>query len=75
MPKHIKLPIDARHFDHWLELFSATVNKLCSPDVAALFYTRATTIARSLEMGVAFHNGASIKLGERYRIDSEEKRQ
>jgi len=66
MPKHIPLPIDARHFDHWLDLFGATVEKFCSMEVAALFRTRAATIARSLEMGVAFHNGASIKLGERY---------
>jgi len=66
MPKHIVLPIDARHFDHWLELFSTTVEALCTAEIAALFRDRATTIARSLEMGIAFHNGASIKLGERY---------
>jgi len=66
MPKHIILPIDARHFDRWLELFDATVKQLCPMPLAVLFYERATTIARSLEMGVAFHNGASIKLGERY---------
>jgi len=66
MPKHVMLPIDAHHFDHWLELFGKTVDRLCSQDVADLFRARATTIARSLEMGVAFHNGASIKLGERY---------
>jgi len=66
MPKHIILPIDARHFDHWLELFGTTVTRLCPVPIADLFLTRATTIARSLEMGVAFHNGASIKLGERY---------
>jgi len=72
MPKHIHLPIDARHFDHWLELFGSTVRKLCSVQVAALFCDRATTIARSLEMGVAFHSGASIKLGERYRVSAVE---
>jgi len=71
MPKHVHLPIDARHFDHWLELFGATVGELCSEQVAALFCARATTIARSLEMGVAFHSGASIKLGERYRVSAE----
>jgi len=70
MPKHIVLPIDARHFDHWLELFAATVKQLCPAPIADLFYQRASTIARSLEMGVAFHNGASIKLGERYHRET-----
>jgi len=66
MPKHIVLPIDARHFDHWLTLFDATVRELCPAPVADLFLVRARTIAKSLEMGIAFHKGASIKSGERY---------
>ena len=31
MPKHLPLPIDARHFDRWLELFEATARDVCPP--------------------------------------------
>src|SRR5690606_2070501 len=31
MPKHLPLPVDARHFDRWLELFEATARDLCPP--------------------------------------------
>ena len=35
MPKHLPLPIDARHFDRWLELFAETAQNLCPPVAAA----------------------------------------
>lgn len=66
MPKHVVLPIDARHFDHWLELFGQTVDALCAPEDASLFRKKAKHIAQSLEMGIAHFNGASIKNGERF---------
>ena len=31
MPKHLPLPVDARHFDRWLELFEATAAEVCPP--------------------------------------------
>ena len=67
MPKHIVLPIDASHFDHWLELFKTTVEELCLPEDAELFMKKATQIAHSLEMGVAYKNNVMLKVGERYR--------
>jgi len=66
MPKHVVLPIDAQHFDRWLELFGQTVEALCDEESAASFRAKAATIAKSLEMGVAFSQGKSIKSGERY---------
>ncbi len=66
MPKHLPLPIDARHFDRWLEIFVATANDLCPPVAAAHFVERARRIAESLELGVANANNVLLAKGERY---------
>jgi len=66
MPKHVVLPIDAHHFDRWLNLFGRTVDRLCEVSLAATFRAKAATIAKSLEMGIAFSQGVSIKNNERY---------
>lgn len=67
MPKHLPLPIDARHFDRWLALFEATTRDLCPPVAAAHFMERARRIAESLELGVANANNVLLGVGERYR--------
>lgn len=66
MPKHLPLPVDARHFDRWLELFEATAHDLCPPAAAAHFIERARRIAESLELGIAGANGVLLARGERY---------
>ena len=66
MPKHLPLPIDARHFDRWLEIFIATANALCPPVAAKHFIERARRIAESLELGVANANNILLAKGERY---------
>ena len=66
MPKHLPLPIDARHFDRWLELFRETARDLGPPVAAAHFVERAERIAQSLELGVASSNGVIVGPGERY---------
>lgn len=66
MPRHLPLPIDARHFDRWLELFRETARELCPPVAADHFIERAERIAMSLELGVASHNGVIPAPGERY---------
>ena len=66
MPKHLPLPIDARHFDRWLELFVETAHTLCPPVAAAHFIERARRIAESLELGVATASGAILAKGERF---------
>ena len=66
MPKHLPLPVDARHFDHWLELFEATAADVCPPAAAAHFIERARRIAESLELGVAGAKGVLLRKGERY---------
>lgn len=66
MPKHLPLPVDARHFDRWLELFEAAAHDLCPPAAADHFIERARRIAESLELGVAGANGVLLGKGERY---------
>ena len=66
MPKHLPLPIDARHFDRWLELFAETARALCPPIAADHFIERARRIAESLELGVANASGVLLAKGERF---------
>lgn len=66
MPKHLPLPVDARHFDRWLELFEATARDLCPPVAADHFIERARRIAESLELGIAGARGVLLGKGERY---------
>lgn len=66
MPKHLPLPVDARHFDRWLELFAETARDLCPPVAATHFIERARRIAESLELGIATANGVILAKGERF---------
>ena len=67
MEKHLPLPIDARHFDRWLNLFERTARDACPADAADHFVERARRIAESLELGIAGRAGVLLKNGERYR--------
>ncbi len=66
MRMHAPLPVDARHFDHWLKLFGETAEAVCPPDAAAHFVFRAQKIAESLELGIASSRGVMLRRGERY---------
>jgi hemoglobin len=66
MEKHLPLPVDARHFDRWLQLFEQTARKMCPPSAAEHFIERARRIAESLELGVAGRNGVLLGKGERF---------
>ena len=68
MVKHMRLPIDAAHFDRWLELFEATAHELCPRVAAVHFIERARRIASSLEMGVASGQGVMLAVGERFEL-------
>jgi hemoglobin len=67
MVKHTPLPVDAVHFDRWLELFELTVREVCPPAAEAHFVERARRIASTLEGGVAAANDVMLSPGERYR--------
>jgi hemoglobin len=57
MQKHLRLPIEAAHFDRWLALFRATAAEIMPPDVAAIFTDRANRIADSFELGIGSVRG------------------
>lgn len=67
MQLHVGLPVDAEHFDRWLALWEQTAREICPPAAAEHFIEKARTIAQSLELGIAMHNGAMPAPGERYR--------
>lgn len=66
MPRHLPLPVEARHFDRWLELFRQTARDVCPPPAADLFIDRAGLIAQSLEMGIAGAHSVLLGKGERF---------
>lgn len=66
MRVHLPLPIDARHFDRWLQLFEETATELCPPAAVAHFVERAKRIAESLELGIATTQGVRLGRGQRY---------
>lgn len=55
---HLTIPeLGEIHFRRWLTLFSATVRRLCPPDVADIFMGFATRIAHSFRLAIAFNRG------------------
>ena len=66
MQAHLPLPIEGRHFDHWLALFEATAREVCPQPAADHFIERARRIAQSLELGIASGHGTRLRAGERY---------
>jgi hemoglobin len=67
MAKHVPLPVDAGHFDRWLELFETTAREICPPAAALHFAELARRIAASLELGIAGGQGVMLAPGERFR--------
>jgi hemoglobin len=67
MAKHTPLPVDADHFDRWLELFEEAAGEICPPVAAAHFVELARRIAGSLELGIAGGQGVMLAPGERFR--------
>ena len=70
MEKHLPLPIEARHFDRWLELFEETAHRICPASAADHFVERARRIAESLELGDAGNQGALLGKGQRFHLAS-----
>lgn len=72
MQKHMALPIEAEHFDRWLQLFRETAREVCNRKAADLFIERAELIARSIEMGVASSCGVLLEKDQRFMRGSPE---
>lgn len=52
VPAHTPLPVDALHFNRWLDLFRETAREVCTPAGANHLIERAERIARSLLIAV-----------------------
>jgi hemoglobin len=56
LPPHLAISeLGEQHFRRWLQLFRATVRRICPPEVAQLFMNRALRISHSFRMAIAFH--------------------
>jgi hemoglobin len=63
MPKHLPLPVEAEHFDRWLDLFRQTAIEVCPLEGAALVIDRATRIAASIHMNIMDARGQYGRAG------------
>lgn len=71
MQKHLPLPVDARHFDHWLALWEKTVRAVCPPAAVDHFIEPARRIASSLELGIASAHGQMLAKGQRFSLTND----
>lgn len=59
-PKHLPLPINAKHSQRWLELFGATVVELFSGPKATEVNLRALHMATMFEFSLRKHDPLSL---------------
>ncbi len=52
LQKHARFPLEASHFDRWLELVRATAHEIGSPEAAVSLIEKAERIALSLGSGI-----------------------
>ncbi len=70
MERHLPLPIDAQHFDRWLDLFEQSAGEVCPASAAGHLIERARRIAESLELGIACSKGVLLDKGRRFSNES-----
>ncbi|GGA55592.1 group III truncated hemoglobin [Pelagibacterium lentulum] len=54
---HLRLPLEAEHFDRWLALFEQTATELFSSEIAHEFMIRARRIADNFELAIGSMRG------------------
>lgn len=54
---HLRLPVDEAHFRRWLSLFEDAVAAHCSGEARDILMERATRIAHSFRLAIAFERG------------------
>ncbi|MGU3575856.1 group III truncated hemoglobin [Brucellaceae bacterium C25G] len=57
LPPHLRLGLQEKHFDRWLQLFEKTAREIWPDEAADIFIYRAKRIADSFEMGIATQAG------------------
>ena len=54
---HLRLPLEAEHFDRWLALFEQTATELFDAEIAHEFMIRARRIADNFELSIGTMRG------------------
>src|SRR5690606_37820643 len=54
---HLRLPIEAEHFDRWLALFQQTATEVFGAEIAEAFMIRARRIADNFELAIGSMRG------------------
>lgn len=57
-PQRAHMPlkqVTPAHFQTWLQLFRATADEVCGPEIAPIFIEKAERIADSLQLGMFFN--------------------
>ncbi|MEQ8444628.1 MAG: group III truncated hemoglobin [Pelagibacterium sp.] len=54
---HLRLPIEAEHFDRWLALFEQTATEIFSAEITHEFMIRARRIADNFELAIGSMRG------------------
>tara|TARA_R100000365_G_scaffold2899_1_gene9023 strand:+ start:1450 stop:1887 length:438 start_codon:yes stop_codon:yes gene_type:complete len=54
---HLRLPIQAEHFDRWLSLFEQTAREIFTPEITHEFMIRARRIADNFELAIGNMRG------------------
>lgn len=69
-PVHMQVGVKEEQVDQWLELFHATLLDHLDPDLAALWFSRAANMGRSIRMVARFseHEDNQVSFGEPVRI-------
>lgn len=57
MNPHLRLPLEAEHFDRWLALFEQTATEIFGAEIAHEFMIRARRIADNFEMAIGTMRG------------------
>lgn len=57
LPPHLRLGLEEKHFDRWLQLFEKTALEIWPEEAANVFIYRAKRIADSFEMAISTQAG------------------
>jgi hemoglobin len=63
MQKHLPLPLEARHFERWLELFRSTAEEVCPREGASHVIAAAERIAHNMRANREYHRQYAEQVG------------
>ncbi|WP_156308513.1 group III truncated hemoglobin [Sphingobacterium endophyticum] len=60
-PPHAKMPINKKHFDHWIGLFSETVDSLYAGEKAEKAKWQGSRMAEMFQFKIEYYQGNNLK--------------